>query len=39
MRAVEKRAGEIGRSPFARAGVLIKGPDRIPVFGLDLIPG
>ncbi len=34
---VEGVAGEIGRPPFARAGVLIEGPERVPMLGADVI--
>src|SRR5690606_22566175 len=39
MQDVEKRPGQIRPPPFAPAGVLIKGPERVPVAGPDLIPG
>src|SRR6056297_2604836 len=39
MRALEKTAGEVGRAPFACAGVLVEGPDRVPMLEPDLIAG
>ena len=30
---------QIGPAPFARSGILIKGPKGIPVFGADLVSG
>ena len=39
LRDVEKRPCQIGRAPFPRAGVLVEMPERIPVFGPDLVSG
>ena len=36
---IKKLACQIGRAPFARAGVLVELPKRIPMFRLDLIAG
>ena len=36
---VEGGAGEVGRPPFARAGVLIEVPEGVPVFGADVRAG
>ena len=36
---VKELTRQIGRTPFAHSRVLIEDPERIPVFGFDLIPG
>ena len=36
---VEEGAGEIGRAPFAAAGILIEAPEGLPMLGLDRIAG
>jgi hypothetical protein len=34
---VEERAREVGRAPFAAAGVHVEGEEGVPVLGLDLV--
>ena len=34
---VERRAGQIGMPPFARAGVLVEGPEGFPMFGPQVV--
>ncbi len=36
---IKERAGQVGRAPFAGAGVLIELPEGIPMFGLYLVTG
>src|SRR5437868_9508425 len=35
---IEQAPGEIGPAPFARAGVLVEVPHRVPLGGADLTP-
>ena len=36
---LEEAAGQIRAAPFPHAGVLIEGPERVPVFGPDIVAG